>query len=241
MKQVIAMHGWSGDSRVWRPWQRRFQHHGWTWQNGERGYGSRPPFMPTWSSDRSPIKQQRRVIIGHSLGPHLLPEPVLRASTDVVLLACFSRFVPVGRAGRALHTGLIGMGHCIGTDQERTMLHTFLNRAAAPESASGLPANPVHDGLSTAGRQRLRADLTQLRDTASLPSGLPTGARVLVVNAGADAIVVAEARRQLLEDLQHHLQHKPSIWTLEGSGHALLVPDLLLRVQEWLEHSGTAP
>ena len=241
MKQVIAMHGWSGDARAWGPWQRHFQTHGWSWQSGERGYGSLGPQQPDWQPDSNPESGQRRVVIGHSLGPHLLPEALLSAATDVVLLASFSQFVPTGRTGRALQTGLKGMRRCIGTTEEATMLQTFLTRAASPAKSSGLPPSPATEGLSPEGRQRLHDDLNHLMATAGLPAGLPRNAKVLVVNADADAIVIPAARLRLIEDLQRHLQHPPSIWNLKDSGHALLVPDLLLNVQTWLAVTNPQP
>ena len=118
MKQVIAMHGWSGDSHAWRPWIRHFKHHQWSWQSGERGYGSLQVHMPYWKDDQDPTNQQRRVVIGHSLGPHLLPDTVLAQATDVVLLASFARFVPMGAKGRALIKGLKGMRRCLGSREE---------------------------------------------------------------------------------------------------------------------------
>ncbi len=237
MKQAIAMHGWSGDQRSWAPWQRHFEHHDWHWQSGERGYGDRTPSQPRWRSDSDPPHLQRRVVIGHSLGPHLIDTHVLNQASDVVLLASFGRFVPEGRSGRSLLMALKGMGSCIGTADEETMLHTFAQRCADPAQASSLPASPVVEGLSETGRQRLAADLDHLRSTKGLPAGLPTDSRVLVVNADADAIVVAAAQQQLLDDLSVHLQHRATCWSIHGSGHALLVPDLLVRVQQWLDRT----
>ena len=168
MKQVIAMHGWSGDSRSWGPWGRHFQNHGWIWQSSERGYGSLEPRQLHWQDDPDPAARQRRVVIAHSLGPHLLASPLLAEATDVVLLASFSRFVPQGRAGRALQTGLQGMERCIGTSSESSMLQTFLERAAAPTPTSALPPSPVNEGLSETGRQRLLNDLQLLMATTGL-------------------------------------------------------------------------
>lgn len=235
MKQVIAMHGWSGDHRIWAPWERHFIAMGWQWQSGERGYGHFPTQQPEWRCDADPIQVQRRVLIGHSLGPHLLREVVLAQATDVVLLASFSRFVPPGRAGRALQTGLMGMQRCIGTESEVMMLHTFLRRSTAPANSRGLPPSPISEGLSSAGRERLQKDLALLIATKGLPDGLPNQAKVLVVQAGSDGIVAPEAQAQLLEDLHTHQQRAATVWTLKNTGHALLQPDLLLRVGDWLD------
>lgn len=235
MKQVIAMHGWSGDSHSWVSWIRHFNHHHWSWQSGERGYGKRQEHMPFWQDDQEPTERQRRVVIAHSLGPHLLPDAVLAHATDVVLLASFSRFVPQGAKGRALKTGLKGMRRCLGSDAEAEMLTNFLRRAAAPSPADGLPRGPIHEGLSHEGRQRLTDDLDLLIASAELPPGLQASSRVLVVEAEQDAIVVPAARQELRDAIQTRLQHPAEHWFMPGSGHALLVPDLLMRIQRWLD------
>jgi pimeloyl-[acyl-carrier protein] methyl ester esterase len=191
--------------------------------------------MPFWQDDQEPTKRQRRVVIAHSLGPHLLPDAVLAHATDVVLLASFSRFVPQGAKGRALKTGLKSMRRCLGSDAEAEMLTNFLRRAAAPSPADGLPRGPIHEGLSHEGRQRLTDDLDQLIASAELPPGLQASSRVLVVEAEQDAIVVPAARQELRDAIQTRLQHPAEHWFMPGSGHALLVPDLLMRIQRWLD------
>ena len=236
MRQVIAMHGWSGDSVAWAPWERHFSRQGWLWQSGERGYGHRSAYEPNWAeTNMAQPKRARRVVIGHSLGPHLLSTAVLNQATDVVLLASFGRFVPTGPEGRALRTGLKGMRKAIGGEGESTMLRTFLQRAAQPAGLEGLPPGPEQQGLSERGRERLRADLDRLIGTNGLPEGLPETARVLVVEAAEDAIVAPAASRELLQALVRHLEQKPEHWNLSGVGHALLVPDLLVRVRQWLD------
>ena len=193
--------------------------------------------MPFWQDDPDPIELQRRVVIAHSLGPHLLPDAVLAQATDVVLLASFSRFVPEGPKGRALKTGLKSMRRCLGSDAEAEMLTTFLRRAAAPSPPDGLPRGPIQEGLSIEGRQRLSDDLDQLIASAELPLGLQDTTRVLVVEAAQDSIVVPAARQELRDALQTRLQHPAEHWCLSDSGHALLVPDLLIRIQRWLDQA----
>ena len=193
--------------------------------------------MPFWQDDPDPIELQRRVVIAHSLGPHLLPDAVLAQATDVVLLASFSRFVPEGPKGRALKTGLKSMRRCLGSDAEAEMLTTFLRRAAAPSPPDGLPRGPIQEGLSIEGRQRLSDDLDRLIASAELPVGLQDTTRVLVVEAAQDSIVVPAARQELRDALQTRLQHPAEHWCLSDSGHALLVPDLLIRIQRWLDQA----
>jgi len=248
MRQVIAMHGWSGDSTAWAPWERHFSHRGWLWQSGERGYGNRQACDPCWSeptgteASQSPLLSgpPRRVVIGHSLGPHLINTAVLRRATDVVLLASFGRFVPEGPEGRALCTGLKGMQKAIGGPGETTMLRTFLRRAAHPADVGGLPPGPIQLGLSEQGRIALKEDLKRLIETRDLPAGLPNSARVLIVDGMDDAIVAPAASREHLQALRGHLQTAPEQWQLRDVGHALVVPDLLVRVQQWLDHTSRA-
>ena len=127
------------------------------------------------------------------------------------------------------------MRHCLGSDAEAAMLMTFLTRAAAPSPPDGLPRGPIHEGLSREGRQRLTDDLDRLIASAELPLGLQTTSRVLVVEAEQDAIVVPAAKQELRDAVENRLNHPAEHWLIPGSGHALLVPDLLMRVQRWLD------
>ena len=237
MKQVIAMHGWGEDSHSWVPWIRHFKPHCWSWQSGERGYGNRQEHMPFWQDDQDPLELQRRVVIAHSLGPHLLPDAVFTKATDVVLLASFSRFVPQGPKGRALKTGLKSMRRCLDSEAEAEMLTTFLKRAAAPSPPERLPRGPIHEGLSREGRERLTDDLDRLIASAELPLGLRATTRVLVVEAELDAIVVPAAKQELRDAVQTRLEHPADHWCMPSSGHALMVPDLLMRIQRWLDQA----
>ena len=107
MNQVIAMHGWSGDSNTWKLWAEQFGREGWLWQSVERGYGEITPFNPVWVTRPGDDSCQRRVIIAHSLGTHLIKNEIWETTTDVVLLASFSRFIPKGIESRFLRTACL--------------------------------------------------------------------------------------------------------------------------------------
>lgn len=223
------MHGWSGEACHWVPWSAAFAARGWSWQSGERGYGAAEPLLPAWRADG------RRVVIAHSLGPHLLPDPLLADAEAVVLLASFGRFVPPGPPGRRLRSALEGMASQLAEPASaRQMLQAFLRTAAAPESADLLPPGPADGPLEAPQLQRLRQDLDLLGGTAGLPAGFPQGVPVLVVEAAQDRIVVPEARQLLRAELEG--RRHPIRWlTLAEAGHCLLGPGLVDQVIAWLQ------
>lgn len=224
------MHGWSGEASHWTPWCDAFAGRGWRWQSGERGYGAANALTPRWQDGG------RRVVIAHSMGPHLLPAEVLADADAVVLLASFGRFVPPGAPGRRLRSALQQMARQLASpDAARAMLRSFLREAAAPESTELLLPGPADGPLGTLQRQRLRQDLELLGRTEGLPAGFPDGIPVLVVEAAQDRIVVPEARALLRRDLE--TRRHPLQWlTLEKAGHCLLQPGLVAEVMAWLQN-----
>jgi len=223
--QVIAMHGWAGDSRGWEPFAAAAAARGWRWTMPDRGYGPVPPRTVHWHPQAS-----RRVVIGHSLGPHLLAPELLAQADAVVLLASFGRFVPDGREGRRLQTALAAMAEALQSPQAETMLQDFLAEAAAPEALSELACTIVDGGpLSATGRQRLLADLALLERCRQLPQALAPGLPCLIVEAGADRIVVPEARAQLR-------QERPGATLIHytEAGHCLLNTPLLADLTTWI-------
>jgi pimeloyl-[acyl-carrier protein] methyl ester esterase len=235
---LIAMHGWAGDSAAWAPWQAMAAGRGWTMRCGERGYGGAPAREPAWRS------AGRRLLLTHSMGPHLLPPALLANADAVVLLAGFGRFVPEGAAGRGVRQALAAMqerlsdpadpqdaaGEAEAALRAQALLQEFLRRAAAPEAAEGLPAGPADRPVSAPARSLLRQDLGVLAASSGLPEGFPGGVPVLIVEAGADAILAPEARRQLRLDLPD-----ADRLLLPSAGHCLLDGSLLPQVFAWID------
>lgn len=222
--ELLAMHGWAGDSRGWQPWSEQAAARAWGFRCGERGYGALPVLEPAWSAG-----SVQRVVIGHSLGPHLLPAQVWAQATAVVLLASFAGFVPPGRAGKGLRTALRGMAQRLESGDTTAMLRDFFRQVAAPYPVSALPPGPLEQGISSDGQQRLLDDLQLLAAIEALPAGFPQGVPVLLVEANDDQIVVEASRALLRQALPH-----ATVWTLSRAGHGLLQPDLPERVLGWI-------
>jgi len=226
--ETIAMHGWASDARCWEAWRTVTGPLGWHWQTGERGYGELPPRTPAWPETSD---EARRVVIGHSLGPHLVPPRVLQAADAVVLLASFAAFVAAGRPGRRARVALAGMAASLDDEtRAHTMLNDFMINVAAPQSRELLPPGPADGPLDATNLDRLRRDLDLLKHCAGLPQGFPREARVLIVEAEEDRIVEPETRALLRAALP-----QADVITLPGLGHALLAGDVIARVVEWVE------
>jgi hypothetical protein len=80
------------------------------------------------------------------------------------------------------------------------------------------------------GIERLRQDLRLLEQCSAVPTAYHTGARSLIVEAGADRIVSAVCRSALAQALP-----AAERWPLAGVGHSLLECDLVEPVLDWLE------
>jgi pimeloyl-[acyl-carrier protein] methyl ester esterase len=227
--KVIAMHGWASDARCWEVWRPATEVLGWRWHTGERGYGKLAPQEPRW--DTHAASAGHRVVIGHSLGPHLVPSEVLCHADAVVLLASFATFVPPGREGRRARAALSGMAACLDEDgRARAMLTNFMQRVAAPQSPELLPPGPLDGPLTEVNRARLREDLERLGRCDGLPEGFPAHAKVLIVEAEEDRIVEPEARALLRAALP-----RADVITLPGVGHALLANNVIASVVPWVE------
>lgn len=123
---------------------------------------------------------------------------------------------------------LDGMAAKLGNEADaREMLKKFLINVAHPEPPELLPAGPEEASLNLG---RLRDDLEILRDCQGLPPGFPGGARVLIVEAGADRIVDAEARAMLRAALPN-----AEFMRLPDAGHALLQTGIASQVADWVQ------
>lgn len=224
-RQLIAMHGWCGDSRSWDPWLPLWRSRGWRCSCGERGYGALAAHQPGWAAAPG-----LKVVIAHSLGPHLLPPAVLQAADALVLLTSFGRFVPAGRQGKRVQAALGAMATQLRGDDPGAMVQAFLQQVAAPAAPELLQASPAREPLDAKGLERLHSDLALIAQAQGLPDGFPTEARVLLVQAGNDQIVHPLARQELENTLP-----RADVLTMAGAGHGLIGTATVAMVNGWIE------
>ncbi len=234
MKEIIAMHGWAGDRNQWSKWIDLFSCFNWVWQTAERGYKDVSPFMPKWNND-SYQPALKKVAICHSLGSHLIDKKVLCSATHVVLINSFSRFIPSGKESRSIRMALNRMMNAINTPNEPSMLRKFHIKAHKPNDINmeSNETNPLF--ISDSGRLRLKNDLKLLMNSDSLPTGLNTNAKVLVINSQKDYILANQTKEKLAEDLIEYLKEKPTILNIQDEGHSISKIKTIKKVKHWLE------
>ena len=234
MKEIIAMHGWAGDSNQWSNWEKIFKCCEWEWQATERGYKDISPHTPKWNHNSNKIKI-KRVAICHSLGLHLIDKQVLHSATHVILINSFSRFIPSSKENRTIKLALNRMMDAISTPNEASMLRKFHVKAYKPNyiDAESIESNLIN--ISDPGRVRLENDLKLLINSDSLPIGLNTHANVLIVNSEEDYILAKQTKSKLAEDLRNHLEFLPKTINLQDEGHSITKIENIKKIKHWLE------
>ncbi len=234
MKEIISMHGWAGDSHQWSVWEKIFKSCNWEWQTSERGYKDISPHTPTWNDNSNQV-EVKRVAICHSLGSHLIDKEVLHSATHVVLINSFSRFIPINKEYRPIKLALNRMMNSINTPNEAAMLRKFHVKAHKPNyiDVKSSESNLIH--LSDSGRLRLKNDLKLLMNSDSLPIGLNSSAKVLIVNSEQDYILANQTKKKLAEDLKNHLDTVPKTINLQDDGHFITKIKNFKKVKYWLE------
>lgn len=235
MKEVIAMHGWCGESSKWERWMKYFKKNGWVWHNHERGYGEIEPQATEWSKNIVKDCVNKQILICHSLGLHLIKQEILKKASHIILLSSFSRFIPTGENNRSINTALSGMSRALGTLNEKVMIKKFIEKSCKPYPLTMSTSNLLRKGLSLSGRKKLADDLELLRRTDGLPNGFPKKSLVLVIHGEKDEILLPSAKVQLIADLTKYLEIKPIHWNISEDGHSLLQPEVMHRVKEWID------
>ena len=234
MKEIIAMHGWAGDSNQWSNWIDLFQCCNWEWQTAERGYKEMRSCTPKWKNylNKAGIK---RVAICHSLGSHLIDKNVLYSATHVVLINSFSRFIPSSKENRSITMALNKMMNAIKTPNEKSMLRKFQIKAYKPNEINLETTESNYLHISNSGRVKLKNDLKLLMNSDSLPTGLNTNSKVLVINSKQDYILPTQTKEKLAEDLMKYLEVAPKIINLQEEGHSISKIKNIKKIKHWLE------
>ena len=234
MKEIIAMHGWAGNGNQWSNWIDFFVSSDWEWQTAERGYGNINPHKPRWLNNTNQ-KGLKKVAICHSLGIHLIDKEILSSATHIVLINCFTRFIPIGKENRSIRLALKRMMNTINTSSEPSMLRKFHIKSYKPFDISVNLTESKLLYISDSGRLKLKNDLQLLMNSDSLPIGFNPKSKVLVIDSKKDSILASQTKENLFNDLINYLESAPTKINLETEGHAISDFNNIKKIKLWLE------
>ena len=127
------------------------------------------------------------------------------------------------------------MLNAINTPNEAVMLRKFHIKAYKPNNINMASTEPNLAYLSDSGRLRLKNDLKLLINSDSLPIGLSSNAKVLIINSEKDHILGDQTKDRLSEDLISHLVSLPKIINLQEEGHSISKIMSIKKIKHWLE------
>ena len=107
MNQIISQHGWGLDQSMWNKVKEEFIRQNWIWQDNNRGYYSDPHVKVNWIKDDS--ENNKKVVICHSLGIHLIGKEILREASHIVLINSFYNFIPSNNESKITMRTLLRM------------------------------------------------------------------------------------------------------------------------------------
>jgi pimeloyl-[acyl-carrier protein] methyl ester esterase len=182
--EIILQHGWGFDATSWSKWIPALASKAHI-TLGERGYFGARKVLPTFTE-----QAERKIVIAHSYGAHVVPKETLREADTLILI---SSFIDLQSNSRAI----------------RSMVRKF---SSAPELViSDFWRNcytPEYDGISILpppgmNETALENDLVALESSAlnvELISSIPN---VVLLQPEADRIVPEDARLHLRGALPH--------------------------------------
>ena len=125
--------------------------------------------------------------------------------------------------------------NAINTTNEVSMLRKFHIKAFRPNNINLKSKETNSHNLSTSGRLQLKNDLQLLINSHSLPTGLNTKSKVLVINSDQDYILANQTKKNLIQDLVAFLEKPPSIMNLQREGHLIYETKNIKKIKHWLE------
>ena len=123
----------------------------------------------------------------------------------------------------------------ISTPNEPSMLRKFYIKAYKPNNINLEFIESTFPLMNDTGRLRLKNDLELLMNSDSLPTGLKSDAKVLIVNSEKDFILANQTKEKLAEDLINYLKIKPAIINLSDEGHSISKISSIKKIKDWLE------
>ena len=232
MNQIISQHGWGLDQSMWNKVKEEFIRQNWIWQDNNRGYYSDPHVKVNWIKDDS--ENNKKVVICHSLGIHLIGKEILREASHIVLINSFFNFIPTNNESNITMRTLRRMEKKINTFEVRLMLEEFISRSFMPNQVDIKFKSIFNLNSKQINLKRLLKDFQKLYFQPSTFDLFSENAEILIIKSKNDFILREYASNEFINLLNNSQINKPKLVQIENQGHIIDNNCIVKIVEEWL-------
>ena len=219
MNQIISQHGWGLDQSMWNKVKEEFIRQNWIWQDNNRGYYSDPHVKVNWIKDDS--ENNKKVVICHSLGIHLIGKEILREASHIVLINSFYNFIPSNNESKITMRTLLRMEKKINSCEVRFMLEEFISRSFMPNQVDIKFKSIFNLNSKQINLKRLLKDFQKLYFQPSTFDLFSEHAEVLIIKSKNDFILKEYAFNEFINLLNNSQINKPKLVQIENQGHII--------------------
>ena len=232
MNQIISQHGWGLDQSMWNKVKEEFIRQNWIWQDNNRGYYSDPQVKVNWIKDDS--ENNKKVVICHSLGIHLIGKEILREASHIVLINSFYNFIPSNNESKITMRTLLRMEKKINSGEVRFMLKEFISRSFMPNQVDIKFKSIFNLKSKQINLKNLLKDFQKLYLQKSTFSLFSKNTDILVIKSKNDLILKDYASDEFVYLLNNSQINKPKLVQIEGQGHLIDNSCIVKILKDWL-------
>ena len=232
MNQIISQHGWGLDQSMWNKVKEEFIRQNWIWQDNNRGYYSDPHVKVNWIKDDS--ENNKKVVICHSLGIHLIEKEILREASHIVLINSFYNFIPSNNESKITMRTLLRMEKKINSGEVRFMLEEFISRSFMPNQVDIKFKSIFNLKSKQINLKNLLKDFQKLYLQKSTFSLFSKNTDILVIKSKNDLILKDYASDEFVYLLNNSQINKPKLVQIEGQGHLIDNSCIVKILKDWL-------
>ena len=232
MNQIISQHGWGLDQSMWNKVKEEFIRQNWIWQDNNRGYYSDPHVKVNWIKDDS--ENNKKVVICHSLGIHLIGKEILREASHIVLINSFYNFIPSNNERKITMKTLLRMEKKINSGEVRFMLEEFISRSFMPNQVDIKFKSIFNLKSKQINLKNLLKDFQKLYLQKSTFSLFSKNTNILVIKSKNDLILKDYASDEFVYLLNNSQINKPKLVQIEGQGHLIDNSCIVKILKDWL-------
>ena len=232
MNQIISQHGWGLDQSMWNKVKEEFIRQNWIWQDNNRGYYSDPHVKVNWIKDDS--ENNKKVVICHSLGIHLIGKEILREASHIVLINSFYNFIPSNNESKITMRTLLRMEKKINSGEVRFMLEEFISRSFMPNQVDIKFKSIFNLKSKQINLKNLLKDFQKLYLQKSTFSLFSKNTDILVIKSKNDLILKDYASEEFVYLLNNSQINKPKLVQIEGQGHLIDNSCIVKILKDWL-------